>query len=115
MFEDLELPDMERKILREVDVRPDRQAQGLPPGRRPGPARQAPHRQGAHPAQDRDPAACADAAPPPPLAAPSDERATSASRSARDDLTYKRLVEDTREESNAVVLCIMDTSGSMDT
>ena len=32
----------------------------------------------------------------------------------RDDLTYKRLVEDTREESNAVVMCIMDTSGSMD-
>jgi hypothetical protein len=32
----------------------------------------------------------------------------------REDLTYKRLVEDTREESNAVVLCIMDTSGSMD-
>jgi sporulation protein YhbH len=32
----------------------------------------------------------------------------------REDLTYKRLVEDTREESNAVVMCIMDTSGSMD-
>jgi uncharacterized protein len=32
----------------------------------------------------------------------------------REDLTYKRLVEDTREESNAVVFCIMDTSGSMD-
>lgn len=31
------------------------------------------------------------------------------------DLRYKRLVEDVKEESNAVVFCIMDTSGSMDT
>ncbi|MDP8240174.1 MAG: sporulation protein YhbH [Candidatus Hatepunaea meridiana] len=31
-----------------------------------------------------------------------------------DDLRYKRLKEDVREESNAVVVCIMDTSGSMD-
>ncbi|MGH7864251.1 MAG: YeaH/YhbH family protein [Candidatus Binataceae bacterium] len=32
-----------------------------------------------------------------------------------DDLRYKHVEVDTREESNAVVLCIMDTSGSMDT
>ncbi|RJP73787.1 MAG: DUF444 family protein [Candidatus Zixiibacteriota bacterium] len=32
-----------------------------------------------------------------------------------EDLKYRHLVEDMREESNAVVLCIMDTSGSMDT
>lgn len=32
----------------------------------------------------------------------------------RGDLTYRRLRVDTREESNAVVICIMDTSGSMD-
>ena len=32
-----------------------------------------------------------------------------------DDLTYRHLVTDVREESNAVVVCIMDTSGSMDT
>lgn len=31
------------------------------------------------------------------------------------DLRYKRLDEDFKEESNAVVICIMDTSGSMDT
>ena len=31
-----------------------------------------------------------------------------------DDLRYKRLDEDVKEESNAVVICIMDTSGSMD-
>ena len=33
----------------------------------------------------------------------------------QDDLRYKRLDEDVKEESNAVVVCIMDTSGSMDT
>jgi sporulation protein YhbH len=32
-----------------------------------------------------------------------------------DDLTYRHLITDVREESNAVVICIMDTSGSMDT
>jgi uncharacterized sporulation protein YeaH/YhbH (DUF444 family) len=32
-----------------------------------------------------------------------------------DDLRYKHVEVDTKEESNAVVLCIMDTSGSMDT
>ena len=31
------------------------------------------------------------------------------------DLRYKHIETDTREESNAVVICIMDTSGSMDT
>ena len=33
----------------------------------------------------------------------------------QDDLRYHHTVTDTRNESNAVVLCIMDTSGSMDT
>jgi sporulation protein YhbH len=32
-----------------------------------------------------------------------------------DDLRYKHIEVDTREESNAAVMCIMDTSGSMDT
>ena len=31
------------------------------------------------------------------------------------DLRYKHIEVDTKEESNAVVMCIMDTSGSMDT
>jgi uncharacterized protein len=33
----------------------------------------------------------------------------------RDDLRYRRLKMDYRPQSNAVVICIMDTSGSMDT
>ena len=32
-----------------------------------------------------------------------------------EDLTYRHMVPDVRNESNAVVICIMDTSGSMDT
>jgi uncharacterized protein len=32
-----------------------------------------------------------------------------------DDLTYRHVVNEIRKESNAVVICIMDTSGSMDT
>lgn len=32
-----------------------------------------------------------------------------------DDLKYRHVVEDVKTESNAVVICIMDTSGSMDT
>ena len=32
-----------------------------------------------------------------------------------DDLRYKHVETDTKEESNAAVICIMDTSGSMDT
>ncbi|MBI3785454.1 MAG: sporulation protein YhbH [Deltaproteobacteria bacterium] len=32
-----------------------------------------------------------------------------------EDLTYRHMVPDIRNESNAVVICIMDTSGSMDT
>ncbi len=33
----------------------------------------------------------------------------------QDDLRYKHVEVDTKEESNAAVICIMDTSGSMDT
>jgi uncharacterized sporulation protein YeaH/YhbH (DUF444 family) len=32
-----------------------------------------------------------------------------------DDLVYRHMVTDVKKESNAVVMCIMDTSGSMDT
>jgi hypothetical protein len=32
-----------------------------------------------------------------------------------EDLTYRHMVPDVRNESNAAVICIMDTSGSMDT
>lgn len=114
MFEDLELPDMERKILREVlseriakrkgyrrmgvRVHLDRRRTAKARVRRKIATRGAPHRV----ALDQ-PASAA-------LKDTSEERFPF----RREDLTYKRLVEDLREESNAVVVCIMDTSGSMD-
>jgi sporulation protein YhbH len=33
----------------------------------------------------------------------------------QDDIVYRHMVEDIRPDSNAVVICLMDTSGSMDT
>jgi sporulation protein YhbH len=105
MFEDLELPDLERKKMREIPaarltkrkgyrsvgirVRLDKRrtvkaklrrqlaTHKTPPGQEPKPDRRFPFHD--------------------------------------DDLTYRHVVIDTKEESNAVVLCIMDTSGSMDT
>jgi hypothetical protein len=120
MFEDLELPDMERKILRQlmsertakrkgyrkagVRVHLDRRrtakarirrkiaTTGPAPASAPPSARLGDHRPVARPGDDGE------------------ERFPF----RREDLTYKRLVEDIREESNAVVICVMDTSGSMD-
>ncbi len=103
MFEDLELPDLERKRLREMPA--------LAIVKRKG------HRQVG-------------------IRARLDKRKTARARLKRrvavrtrpegdvdgarfpfhdDDLTYRHIVTDVRKESNAVVFCIMDTSGSMDT
>jgi sporulation protein YhbH len=138
MFEDLELPDMERKILREVmsdriakrkgyrkagvRVHLDRRrtakarirrkiaTQGFRGDTGGAPAGQ-PHRA----ELDAKASAKAGAKPgPEPGPEPGDDEDDERFPFRREDLTYKRLVEDTREESNAVVLCIMDTSGSMD-
>jgi sporulation protein YhbH len=104
MFEDLELPDMERKILREVLSERMSKRKGY---RRAG------------------------------IRIRLDKKRTAISRIRRklavqrregedwdeeerfpfhkDDMRYRHMITDTRPESNAVVLCIMDTSGSMDT
>jgi len=104
MFEDLELPDMERKILREVMSERISKRKGY---RKAG------------------------------IRIRLDKKRTAISRIRRklavqrrsgdewdeekrfpfhqDDMIYRHMVTDTRPESNAVVLCIMDTSGSMDT
>ncbi len=106
MFEDLELPDMERKKLREVPVESARKRKGF---RRVGvrahldkkrTAISRIRRMVAHRSADGD-----------------DAEFTVEARFPfhRDDLKYRRLVRDLRYQSNAVVLCIMDTSGSMDT
>ena len=109
MFEDLELPDMERKILKEsvserVAKRLGYRKQGVRAHLdRKRTAKQRIKRQiarGVTPASRLD----QEAAFGPPERFPFNKA----------DLTYRRLRVDTREESNAVVICIMDTSGSMD-
>ncbi|MBI4514503.1 MAG: DUF444 family protein [Deltaproteobacteria bacterium] len=105
MFEDLELPDLERKRLREL------------------PAPQLTKRKGYRTVGIR---------------VRLDKRHTARARLKRrlathhgpshfpgdqpprfpfhdDDLRYRHMVADLKKESNAVVVCIMDTSGSMDT
>ncbi len=103
MFEDLELPYLERKRLRELEVDHNYKRMGY-------------RKKGVRVHLDR--------------------RRTAVSRIMRkiasqreqpgmemrerfpfhrEDLIYRRRVVETRRESNAVVLCIMDTSGSMDT
>jgi len=103
MFEDLELPALERKRMREIEVEHNYRRMGY-------------RKKGVRVHLDR--------------------RRTVVSRVTRkvaanrgqpreegygrfpfhdDDLTYHRRKIETRRESNAVVFCIMDTSGSMDT
>lgn len=102
MFEDLELPDLERRKLREL------------------PAQRVLKRKGYRHAG---------------LRIRLDKRRTVKSKVRRrlasqrratlvqperfpfheDDLTYRHMEPDLKEESNAVVFCMMDTSGSMDT
>jgi uncharacterized protein len=102
MFEDLELPDMERKRLSQtfatrprkpkgyrrvgIRVRLDKRRTALSRIRR----RVSSGAVNSQPEGDRFPF-------------------------HRDDLKYRRMREDPRPQSSAVVLCIMDTSGSMDT
>ena len=113
MFEDLELPDLERKALRQIEafrmskrkgyrsvgirIRLDKRRTARERARR----RMAvvSHR----PADRMD----SPAAPEMP--------ATRRFPFHDDDLIYRHMITDTRKESNAVVLCLMDTSGSMDT
>ncbi|MFI5364311.1 MAG: sporulation protein YhbH [Candidatus Binatia bacterium] len=104
MFEDLELPDLERKKLREISaqrlskrkgyrqvgirVRLDKRRTVKAKVKR----RLATRHTSEHFLDDRQRFPFHD-----------------------DDLTFRHLITDTKKESNAVVLCVMDTSGSMDT
>jgi len=112
MFEDLELPDLERKALRQIEafrmskrkgyrsvgirIRLDKRRTARERARRKMAAIQ--HR--GHDAFG-SPASGGSA----PRRFPFHD----------DDLIYRHMITDTRKESNAVVLCLMDTSGSMDT
>ena len=103
MFEDLDLPNLERKNLREIEVEATRKRKGY---RKVGVRTHLDKRRTAISRIRRSIASRT-----------SLSEATEEDRFPfhRDDLKYRRLVRDIRPQSNAVVLCIMDTSGSMDT
>jgi uncharacterized protein len=112
MFEDLELPNLERRALREIPtdrfakrkgyrhvgirVRLDKRRTARQRVKRVLATRQHQIAQGYEAPKDAD----------------GKERRFPFHQ---DDLRYKHLETDVREESNAAVVCIMDTSGSMDT
>ncbi|MGH7848015.1 MAG: YeaH/YhbH family protein [Candidatus Binatia bacterium] len=102
MFEDLELPDLERKHLRELEVEDQLRRKGY---RRKGIRVRLNKRRTAIARVKRKLATQRD-----------QEERPQADRFPfhNDDLTYHHTVSEIRRESNAVVICIMDTSGSMD-
>lgn len=117
LFEDLQLPDMERKRLREIEVDHGTKRLGY---RRSGirvhldkkrtlksKIRRKVATGWKGPAAENAPTNLKDQA-----------GGTSADEQRfpfhKEDLRYRRRVPDVRPESNAVVVCIMDTSGSMD-
>jgi sporulation protein YhbH len=112
MFEDLELPDMERKFLREALAARTSKRKGF---RKAGIRVHLDRRRTAR-ARVRRMVATGNVRPEPDPAqlSPIEDEDEPRFPFRKEDLTYKRLVEDVREESNAVVLCVMDTSGSMD-
>lgn len=104
MFEDLELPDMERKILREVLSDRISKRKGF---RKAGIRIRLDKKRTVKSRIKRRLASTR----------PDDDQTDEEERFPfrKEDLVYRHLVEDVRPESNAAVLCIMDTSGSMDT
>src|SRR5947208_3236175 len=115
MFEDLELPDLERKALRQIEAYRLAKRKGY---RQVGirvrldKRRTVRERVKRKLASQRHRAALrAAASPAAALAEPVRERFPFHD----DDLVYRHLVTDVKKESNAVVICVMDTSGSMDT
>ncbi|MCS6778380.1 MAG: sporulation protein YhbH [Geminicoccaceae bacterium] len=104
MFEDLELPDLERKALRRLMAERTAKRQGY---KKQGIRVHLDRRRTVRSKIRRKIAAGVAA-----LASEGEEPEPFGFR--KEDLTYRRLVEEPREESNAVVICIMDTSGSMD-
>ncbi len=107
MFEDLELPDMERKALRQTVSHRTTRRKGY---RRVGVRVQLDKRQSAKMRVRRR------------VGTGRGDRGVARLGSGqerfpfhRDDLRYRRRKPDIALESNAAVICIMDTSGSMDT
>src|SRR5438093_6475883 len=113
MFEDLELPDLERKALRQLESFRIAKRKGY---RAVGIRVRLDKRQTARERARRKLATSASHAA---LLETPAETALAASPERfplhEDELVYRHMVTDVKRESNAVVVCIMDTSGSMDT
>ena len=102
MFEDLKLPDLERKKLREIVVHHGTKRRGY---RRVGVRVQLDKKRTVRMRIKRRVATRH------PQSGPDAEKVRDPFH--REDLRYRRRVPDVHTESNAVVICIMDTSGSM--
>jgi hypothetical protein len=106
MFEDLELPHMERRAMREVEAQRTTRRKGY---RKVGIRVRLDKKRTAKQRIVRK------------LASHHDERIAVGLKSKErfpfhdDDLKYRHVEAELKKESNAVVICIMDTSGSMDT
>ena len=113
MFEDLELPDLERKALRQIEAFRMSKRKGY---RSVGIRVRLDKRRTARERSRRKMASLQHRA-----TGGLDSPAAPESSGPRrfpfhdDDLIYRHMITDMRKESNAVVLCLMDTSGSMDT
>src|SRR5208282_474656 len=107
MFEDLELPNLERRALREIEAERSSKRKGY---RHVGIRVRLDKRRTAKQRVMRKLASVkeASAEPPDPVQAWEPRRFPF----HQDDLRYRHVEVETREESNAVVICIMDTSGS---
>jgi hypothetical protein len=116
MFEDLELPDLERKALRQIEAYRVAKRKGY---RQVGIRVRLDKRRTVRERVKRKLASRryrASVAPDPTAAA--GEPAESPRQRFPfhdDDLVYRHMIMDVKKESNAVVMCVMDTSGSMDT
>lgn len=104
MFEDLELPDLERKKLREIESERQSRRKGY---RHVGIRIRLDKRRTVKEKLRRRLA----------TQKPAGEEEASQPRFPfhEDDLVYRHVTTDIKKESNAVVICMMDTSGSMDT
>ena len=105
MFEDLELPDLQRKALREIESERVMKRRGF---RREGIRSRLDKRRTARMRVRRKLAVARSREIP-------EENGKKRFPFHKEDMRYHHVTTDTNEQSNAVVLCIMDTSGSMGT
>ncbi len=115
MFEDLELPDLEQKALRQVLAQRTTRRRGYKHvGVRVHMDKVRTAKSRIRRKLAREHARRAESEPPPPPSG-NDNRLEERFPYHREDLRFRRRIPDEALESNAVVFCLMDTSGSMDT